>query len=170
MFRNKNGVGRSHLGRPSVQVQAIPQGASVRCCISRWQLSKSIQTGGTIGAMLYNFATMFTKLSLGVFYIRHSPSRVFSCAVYVCMAVSTIYCSLAALEFTFACRPMRKYWDFMVPGSCMDANTFGVVTAALNAATDIALLLLPLRIIWALDTLPVRQKLNVAFILMAGSL
>lgn len=132
--------------------------------------SKSVQIGGIAGPIFYNIATLFTKASLSFFYLRLSPSRIFSGVVYTTLAITIIYCLLAAFAFSFLCQPIQRYWDFSAPGSCVNINAFGVTMAAVNAATDVMLLVLPILIIWPLQSLSVWKRISLAFILMAGSL
>lgn len=86
------------------------------------------------------------------------------------MVVSIIYSLLAAFGFAWVCQPIEKYWDFSITaGSCINLDAFFLSTACINAATDLALLVLPLFIVKDLR-LPKRRKLGVALLLMTGSL
>ena len=69
----------------------------------------------------------------------------------------------------YLCQPMRKLWDFTIPGKCVSLGDDFLANAALNVATDFAIFLLP---IWLLSplTLPLREKIGVTLILMTGSL
>jgi hypothetical protein len=64
---------------------------------------------------------------------------------------------------------MEKYWDFSVPGKCLDTKTVSVLIGGFNVGTDLVMLLLP---IWLLKPLrlPRKQKIGVTLILMTGSL
>lgn len=128
------------------------------------------QIGDIAGPIFYNISTLFIKVSLCFFYLRFSFSRAFHVAVYALMAISIIYSLLAAFGFAWLCNPKEKYWDFSIKtGSCLNLNAFFLSTACINAATDLALLVLPLFIIKDL-TLPTRRKIGVAMLLMTGSL
>jgi len=86
------------------------------------------------------------------------------------MAISVLYSVPAAFGFLWVCQPIAKYWDFSITtGSCIDLNAFFLATACINAATDLALLVLPLFIIKDLR-LPLKQKIGAALLLMTGSL
>lgn len=73
-----------------------------------------------------------------------------------------------ALATFFVCTPMKRYWDFSVPGTCINISANFVALAAFNVGTDVVMLLLP---IWLLGPLKIqkRQKIGVTLILMIGS-
>jgi hypothetical protein len=128
-----------------------------------------MKIGSIAGQMLFNLATMFTKVSLCFFYLRFSISRSFHIVIYTLMAISIIYSVLSGFGFAWACNPKEKYWDFSIMGgSCVNFNAFFLSNACINAATDFVLLILPLFIIKDLS-LPTRRKLGVALLLMTGS-
>ena len=138
----------------------------ILCCF----FPKFNQVGAITGLICYNMANLFTKVSLAVFYLRLSPSRMFNSIVYTTTAVVIIYSIISAFSFSFLCDPVQKYWDFLTPGSCIDMNAFGVAMATINSATDFTLLLLPIYIIWPLQSLSIWKRISLAAILMAGSL
>ena len=57
----------------------------------------------------------------------------------------------------------------MPTGSCIDFDKFFLAISSINVATDLALLILPIRIIHHLN-IPWQRKLTAALLLMAGSL
>ncbi|KAH8728278.1 hypothetical protein GQ44DRAFT_702086 [Phaeosphaeriaceae sp. PMI808] len=128
-----------------------------------------MKIGDIAGPIFYNISTMFIKVSLCCFYLRLSPFINFRVAVYAVMVVSLIYSLLAAFGFAWVCQPIEKYWDFSITtGSCINLTAFFLATACINAATDLALLVLPIFILKDLR-LPARKKLGVALLLMTGS-
>lgn len=128
-----------------------------------------MKIGDIAGPIFYNLSTLFTKISLCLFYLRLSPFRSFRTAVYIVMVVSIIYSVLAAFGFAWVCQPIEKYWDFSITtGTCINLNAYFLATACINAATDLALLVLPIFIIKDLH-LPRRRKISVTLLLMTGS-
>lgn len=127
--------------------------------------------GDIAGPILFNSATMFTKLSLGLFYLRISPFKIgFRIAVYTVMLISVINSMLNAFGFTWVCQPIQKYWDFsIVTGRCINLNQYFLATACINAGADLTLLVLPIFILHKLH-LPLRRKIGAASLLMTGSL
>lgn len=114
---------------------------------------------------------MFTKISLGVFYLRVSPFKTsFRVAVYMIMCTSVVNSTLNALGFAWVCQPIEKYWDFSIlTGKCINLNQYFLATACINAGTDLGLLILPVFILHKLQ-LPLRRKIGAALLLMTGSL
>ncbi|ORY09604.1 hypothetical protein BCR34DRAFT_368527 [Clohesyomyces aquaticus] len=133
------------------------------------RFSRLMKIGVIAGPLFYNLSTLFTKVSLCAFYLRLSPSKSFTYAVYAVALVSILHNLIAALGIVINCNPIAKYWDYSITtGSCVNLNAFFLSVACINAATDLALLFLPIRIIWGLH-LPMRRKISVAILLLTGS-
>ncbi|KAF4624782.1 hypothetical protein G7Y89_g13387 [Cudoniella acicularis] len=133
-----------------------------------YEFTRFLRTGGTYGSILYNYGTLFTKVSILLFYQRLPADRHFRVVIYVVMFITTGYCLSASYWFLYTCRPIRKFWDPTVPGTCVNMIANYLANAALNAATDIVILILPIWLLWPLR-LPARQKLGVTVVLMTGS-
>ncbi|KAF2853633.1 hypothetical protein T440DRAFT_312956 [Plenodomus tracheiphilus IPT5] len=129
-----------------------------------------MKIGDIAGPIFYNLSTTFTKVSLGLFYLRLSPFETgFRFTVYVVVFVSLINSTLAAFGFLWVCQPIAKYWDFSImTGKCINLNAYFLVTACINAATDLALLILPIFIMRKLQ-LALHRKIGAALLLMTGS-
>lgn len=85
------------------------------------------------------------------------------------MVISIIYNLLQGFGFAWVCQPIAKYWDFSImTGKCVNLNAVFLSMGCINAATDLALLFLPLFIIWKLQ-LSLARKISVALLLMTGS-
>jgi hypothetical protein len=121
------------------------------------------------GAMTYNLATLFIKLSILSFYLRFSVDRWFRITVYVVMSITVGYTIPNAFLFSYICQPHDKYWDWSLQGTCINAQAAFDAANILNMATDYMILVLP---IWMLRPLrvPLLKKIGVALILMAGGL
>lgn len=114
---------------------------------------------------------MFTKISLGLFYLQLAPFvRSFRYTVYVVLFVSVVNSTLSALSFAWACQPIAKYWDFTIHhGKCIELTTYFLATACINAATDLALLVLPVFIMVELQ-INLQRKIRLVLLLMTGSM
>lgn len=55
----------------------------------------------------------------------------------------------------FPCRPVQKFWQTDMPGSCMPNQPFWYINAAGNIATDLAIFIMPLPV---LSKLQLRRK------------
>ncbi|KAI8933925.1 hypothetical protein NX059_009618 [Plenodomus lindquistii] len=85
------------------------------------------------------------------------------------MFVSVINSTLSAFGFLWVCQPIAKYWDYSIlTGSCINLNAYFLATACVNAATDLALLILPIFIMRKLQ-LALHRKISAALLLMTGS-
>jgi hypothetical protein len=78
------------------------------------------------------------------------------------------YVASTAVEL-FQCTPREKLWKMTVPGRCMNTAQLNIVSASVNFASDIIILLLPQKVIWGLQMSKLR-KLGVATLFAAGIL
>jgi hypothetical protein len=85
------------------------------------------------------------------------------------MFVTIGYSLAGAFAFLYLCKPIPKYWDFSVPGTCVNIGNAFLAGAALNVGTDVTMLLLPIWLLWPLRV-PTRRKIGITAILMTGSL
>jgi len=124
--------------------------------------------GGIFGSLTYGLATLFIKTSILFFYLRLPSERSFKFVTCMVLLVAWGYCLFGSFTWLFACRPVKKYWDLTVDGTCFNFKTAFFVGGAMNVATDVVMLLLP---IWVLRPLrlPRKQKIGVTLILMTGS-
>jgi hypothetical protein len=112
---------------------------------------------------------MFVKLSLLLFYLEISPYRRFRMAVYGLIIVIVGYSLASATVVIFSCYPVSKSWDVTVKGGyCVNLPVFYIANLSLNCATDFAVLVLPIPMLWNLR-MPFRQKMALAAIFMTGS-
>ncbi|KAF2190056.1 hypothetical protein K469DRAFT_536332, partial [Zopfia rhizophila CBS 207.26] len=128
---------------------------------------KFIQTG-IAGGATYTISTIFTKVSILQLYIRLSVHQSFRVVAYIVIFYTAAYNIIAAAAALYYCRPIRKYWDFATPGTCINMGAAYLANAALNAAADVIILLMP---IWLLRDLhlPRMQKIGTTLVLMTGS-
>lgn len=83
------------------------------------------------------------------------------------------------LVVVFQCSPVHMYWDHhktdkLVGGkiiknnhACIDRASFSLSTAGISVLTDVAILLVPIAMIWNLR-MPIRRKLAVVFVFSLG--
>ncbi|KAH7339211.1 hypothetical protein BKA66DRAFT_544228 [Pyrenochaeta sp. MPI-SDFR-AT-0127] len=137
--------------------------------VPAYKYNRLMKLGAIAGAAFYQLSTLFTKVSLCLFYLRLSPFTAFRVPVYIVMLVSIIHNLLAGFCVIFVCQPMKKYWDFSITtGTCINITAYFLANACINAATDIALLILPLFLVKDYR-MPLRRKIGVALLLMTGS-
>jgi len=85
------------------------------------------------------------------------------------VGITLINALTQAFSFALLCRPIAKFWNFQIPGTCGNFTIDFEVGAALNVLMDLTLLLLP---IWLLKPLKLErfQKLGITIFFMTGSL
>ncbi|RYP49228.1 hypothetical protein DL768_005002 [Monosporascus sp. mg162] len=111
---------------------------------------------------------MLTKISILAFFLRFVLWGTLQVTIYVMMAIVVLYSLVASFEWTYACRPLQKYWDLTITGgSCIDYMKVFVFSGVMNTITDAVILLLPVLILRD-SFLPKRQKIGVMLILMTG--
>jgi hypothetical protein len=90
--------------------------------------------------------------------------------VYGISASVVIYCLISSFGFLFACKPIAKTWDLTITyGSCIDVSKIWIFVAAVNSATDILIISLPIIMMWHVR-MARRRKIGVIAILMVGGL
>ncbi|KAI1813893.1 hypothetical protein GGS20DRAFT_445509 [Poronia punctata] len=71
------------------------------------------------------------------------------------------------LAYVFQCLPVEKFWAPAMGGSCINQDAFYLASAIINVFGDVAVLSLPLPIIWRLQTSRSR-KLSVSLLFLLG--
>lgn len=116
---------------------------------------------------MYNVTMMLVKMSFCYLYLRLFPMlkyRVWAVAAFVvAWCISFIFVCL------FRCTPMAKVWDPLIEGTCLDPGPVFVTNAALNFASDIALLCMPISQVIKLE-LKMAVKISLCSVFMLGAL
>lgn len=116
----------------------------------------------------YNLATMCTKTSILLYYLRFPSSRRFRLATYLVILISVGYTASGALAWAYSCSPIEKSWYGGMDGTCINTSAALLTRSVLNVVTDLAILMLPVWLLWPLQLWSVWQKLSVLAVLMAG--
>ncbi|KAL8948273.1 MAG: hypothetical protein Q9222_005521 [Ikaeria aurantiellina] len=135
-------------------------------------LTEPIQWAKTVYAteLFYNPAIATVKLSALLLYARIFPGRTFRIILWAFGTFIALYNIIEVFLFIFHCDPINGAWDMSVKAKCLDLSTDVTVIGALNGATDIITVLLPLPQLWKLQ-LPMGQRLQLMGIfLLAGLL
>ncbi|KAM7193093.1 hypothetical protein V8F33_007965 [Rhypophila sp. PSN 637] len=130
-------------------------------------LQRFLKLGITGGSLTFNLSTLFIKLSILTFFLRFPTERAFRLTTYALMVVVVGYCIATAFSFIYHCTPMQSGWDFTVHGECVDLYAAYLAPSAINVATDIIILFMPVWLLWPLRVGPMK-KLGVALIMMTG--
>ncbi|KAI1850769.1 hypothetical protein JX265_004480 [Neoarthrinium moseri] len=117
------------------------------------------------------WALTFLKISIALNLLRiGSNSRWYIWSLWATIILNVMNCISGTFTFLLYCRPLPRYWDKSIPGSCAPIIvmiTGGLVNTAVNIFTDIVLATLPVPVIWSLN-LNRRKRLSVIGILSLG--
>ena len=69
----------------------------------------------------------------------------------------------------FSCNPVRGFWDFTVPSTCINTRNFYMGSSVPVIAMDVVILSLPVKNVWDLQ-LSMRQKFVVSGLFLLGGL
>ena len=69
----------------------------------------------------------------------------------------------------FACRPVAGFYDMNIRPTCIDDLKFYLATAILNIVTDLYILVLPIPMVWRLNT-NMNKKFAISAMFMLGGL
>ncbi|KAH7125904.1 hypothetical protein EDB81DRAFT_698353 [Dactylonectria macrodidyma] len=138
----------ARLGAGDHIITMTPEGIDLLLKVRKWA-----------GVPLYNITTVFIKASVLMFYLRFSITTAFRIVTYAVMFVVIAY-SIVNVAASFALNCANN-------AACDQLFRVYITCAAINVATDFAILLLPF---WLLRPMKVRfaRKVGIAFVLMAG--
>ncbi|KAK8122790.1 hypothetical protein PG984_011460 [Apiospora sp. TS-2023a] len=105
-----------------------------------------------VTTLFYITCLAVLKLSVLCFYQRiFGGTAWMRVATYAMVAVVGSWWLALILTVVFDCAPVQKQWDpFMAEGDCINIFNVNLGIAATNIATDVAIMALPLRLIWSL--------------------
>jgi len=109
------------------------------------------------------------KVGILLFYWRVFPTRAFRVAVIVVGCFSAGIFLSNFFSFMFQCLPISKFWNPLGPGTCFDQNSFYLASAIINVIGDVAVLSLPLPVVWSLHTSK-NKKWSLSFLFLLGAL
>ncbi|RAK76914.1 uncharacterized protein BO72DRAFT_496822 [Aspergillus fijiensis CBS 313.89] len=117
--------------------------------------------------MIYTATILSVKLSILTYYVRIFQIRPFRIAVYVVGSLVVAWAVIVWFISIFSCRPLNGFWDKSVPATCVSSKAFYVGNAVPNICTDVMILILPLRMVWGLQTTRI-QKVTLSAIFLLG--
>ncbi|KAJ5770174.1 uncharacterized protein N7511_002225 [Penicillium nucicola] len=122
-----------------------------------------------VGGPIYTLDLLTFKVALLASYLRIGGFVNFYRLI---IAIAIAICVATQLIFTFvisaSCRPVAKQWDLSLKGTCIDTVSFYYVAiAGTNLGFDIAIIILPLPVLWKLQ-LQRRQKLVLTAVFTLG--
>ncbi|KAM0323922.1 hypothetical protein ACHAQA_008503 [Verticillium albo-atrum] len=111
-----------------------------------------------VAQIFYKLTINLTKSSILLLYLRlFSLHRRFRLTCLGLLSVILLYAMATTASSIFQCTPVPRAWDRTIPGSCISLTYNWYANAVFSIATDVAIILLPQRVIWK-SQLPVGHK------------
>jgi hypothetical protein len=122
--------------------------------------------------LLYFAELALVKISILFFYLRLFPGTTIRRVIYATIIFNILFAAVFDLTALLQCQPIGYYWkkwDGEHEGKCLNNNALAWSNAAINIATDIWLLGLPMTQLIHLQ-LHWKRKLGVAMMFGVGAL
>ncbi|OTB06973.1 hypothetical protein M426DRAFT_9052 [Hypoxylon sp. CI-4A] len=84
------------------------------------------------------------------------------------MGINALFYTGMIVAINVACTPYRRNWDKTIPGHCIDTKQLNLVSAIINLIIDVAILLLPQRVIWGLRISSFKKKVGISAVFAIG--
>ncbi|PSN61565.1 hypothetical protein BS50DRAFT_625400 [Corynespora cassiicola Philippines] len=118
-------------------------------------------------SIVFEVVNITVKTSLLFCFCRIFSTQEFRRQAMILGAFCAAWFIASVLTTIFQCIPVHKAWDREIPGRCINMDGFVLGYELTNALLDIALIVLPIRVIYTLK-LSRRQKILVSLIFMLG--
>ncbi|RAL15812.1 putative integral membrane protein Pth11-like [Aspergillus homomorphus CBS 101889] len=105
---------------------------------------------GWSNGFVYPLCIAFIKLSILASYKRLFAARSMSLAVNLVATIVVLWVVIVSITGVLMCVPVAKFWHRAIPGRCLDAASFYYGQQIPNIVTDVVILLMPLKSVWAL--------------------
>ncbi|KAF2870609.1 hypothetical protein BDV95DRAFT_574227 [Massariosphaeria phaeospora] len=133
------------------------------------KFSKFFEIGYVI-EVFYGPVAFITKLAILLLLMRiFSIKKTFVVSVKILIGVLALYYIAITLVKIFICKPVEKFWNHTVPGTCLNTNTIFISDCIIALITDFVILATPLPVIWGLQ-MDVKKKLGSSFALVVGAI
>lgn len=90
-------------------------------------------------------------------------------STYVVVRIFFTFYLIITFFNIFSCRPIEKFWNLFISGSCYDINTLLKTMALFNIISDVVILILPISSIWNLQVSS-KQKIGIWIVFGTGVL
>lgn len=107
------------------------------------------------------------KLSILTFYYRIFITPVFRRVVLMTIVFIALWILTITIILALQCRPIERFWNPQVEGTCFNLVAFSYFTNISNLATDIWIFLLPIPLITRLQ-ISGGRKLGLCGVFMIG--
>lgn len=118
-------------------------------------------------AYVWITSTALTKLSILYLYVGIFKNRSFYIAAASIGSLLVVFWFGDIIVAITQCRPIAKNWNILLPGTCASSLNIQLGTATLNMIFDLAIVILPMPVLWKLQ-MAFRKKLLVTGVLSLG--
>lgn len=118
--------------------------------------------------LLYIFSHFCIKSSFLTFYLRLTASATYRNVIYFLLTINLCIYLACTFGAAFGCTPVTFFWNKAQPGHCVHLTALYMSNGALNMTMDLAILALPVFMIWRHSTLPFQKKVRVSALLLLG--
>jgi hypothetical protein len=102
-------------------------------------------------------------------YIRLFPSKRFRTAAWIVFGFIIAYGLFTFFNSVFLCYPVAYFWDKTIPGGkCINQYAIWFTNAALNIATDVAIIVLPMPVLARLSMPKMQKALLIGVFALGG--
>ncbi|KAF1963156.1 hypothetical protein CC80DRAFT_434643 [Byssothecium circinans] len=105
----------------------------------------------TVAAWIYLLLGTSYRIAILAVYLRiFSIDRGARITIYIGSFTILVVNTVVLFFVVYNCNPPSKAWDFIKPGSCVDARPWAYTTGGLNVVEDLFVLVFPLPMVWGL--------------------
>ena len=120
---------------------------------------------------LWALASTLIKLSILHFYLTvFGLVDIFRYATYTVMSLVVSFGTGLILEAFLTCRPFAKNWDPFLQGTCVSFKPGFLADGIINIVIDLAIVLLPMRMVWRLQHISKQRKIALTAMFALGIL
>ncbi|KAI0164555.1 hypothetical protein GGR52DRAFT_560366 [Hypoxylon sp. FL1284] len=117
--------------------------------------------------VFWSMGVFSVKVGILMFYWRVFHTRSFRISALAVGAFSLMIFLSNLFTFLFQCSPIKSFWEAR-PEDCIDQVAFYLASAIINVVGDIAVLALPLPVVWRLHTSN-SKKWSLSFLFLLGA-
>ena len=136
---------------------------------------QALMVGATCFQAVYVYLVIYTiclpvvKISILIFYVRIFSTRRFKQLAYTLIIFSAMWSISAFWVAVFQCSPVKAFWDKSIDGKCINSFDWLMAEGGITILTDIALLVMPMPMVWKLK-ISQQQKIALSGVFLLGGL
>ncbi|KAI1372871.1 hypothetical protein F4677DRAFT_431002 [Hypoxylon crocopeplum] len=117
--------------------------------------------------IFWSMGVFSVKVGILMFYWRVFHTKPFRISAIAVGSFSLFIFMTNFFTFTFQCTPVESFWKG-TPEDCIEQHVFYLASAIINVIGDVAVLALPLPVVWRLHTSR-SKKLSLSFLFLLGA-